>query len=334
MGSVKLAFSLSVAVENLCMSETSPVAKPIFAGSRRWWLRQLVFGLAAYDKVRARAAIVERPRRSLKQSIVHWPFEAYGNHWTVEQTCLVAKQLGFESVELVPHNEMETVRRHGLKCAIVQLELDPPFVRGWNNPENWPMLIEVTRRAIEKAVAYGSPNVICFTGYKTKDPGDPNSGIIDPDQGLKNCVNGLKKILPFAERQNVNLCLEVLNTRDTSHPMKGHPGYQGDHVDYCMEIIRQIGSPRMKLLFDVYHVQIMDGDLIRRIYQLGEAIGHVHIAGVPGRNEPDERQEVNYPAIMDALEAIGYQGYVGHEYIPTADPITALKKSLELCVYK
>jgi hydroxypyruvate isomerase len=113
--------------------------------------------------------------------------------------------------------------------------------------------------------------------------------------------------------------------------MKGHPGYQGDHIDYCMEIIKQVGSPRLKLLFDIYHVQIMDGDVITRIRQCGEHIGHIHTAGNPGRCELDDNQEINYKPIMKALKAIGYQGYVGQEFIPTRDPLQGLKEAVALC---
>ena len=124
---------------------------------------------------------------------------------------------------------------------------------------------------------------------------------------------------------------EGRNTRDASHPMKGHPGYQGDHVDYCIDICKRVGSPRMKLLFDVYHVQIQDGDVIRRLHQNKEFIGHVHVAGNPGRGELDNKQEINFPPIMQALLDIGYKGYVGQEFIPTRDPFQGLHEAVTLC---
>ena len=129
----------------------------------------------------------------------------------------------------------------------------------------------------------------------------------------------------------MTLALEMLNTREGTHPMKGHPGYQGDHVDYVMDIINQVGSPRLKLLFDIYHVQIMDGDVIRRIRALGDAIAHVHTAGNPGRGELDDRQEIQYPPIMRALLETGYKGYVGQEFIPTGDPMKGLRQAVALC---
>ena len=138
-------------------------------------------------------------------------------------------------------------------------------------------------------------------------------------------------MIGHAEKKGVNICLEMLNTRDDSDPMKGHPGYQGDHTDYCIEIIRAVGSPRMKLLFDIYHVQVMDGDVIRRLKQYKEHIGHIHTAGNPGRCELDEDQEVNYAAVMRALLDIGYAGYVGQEFIPTRNPFAGLKQAYEVC---
>ena len=148
---------------------------------------------------------------------------------------------------------------------------------------------------------------------------------------MKNCVEGYKRIVGHAEKKKVTLCLEMLNSRVSSHPMKGHPGYQGDHTDYCVELINQVGSPRLKLLFDVYHVQIMDGDVIARIRQHKDVIGHVHTAGVPGRCELDDTQEINYRPIMKALADVGYKGYVGQEFIPTRDALEGLRQAVAVC---
>ena len=144
-------------------------------------------------------------------------------------------------------------------------------------------------------------------------------------------MSGLKRIATHAERKGVTICLEHLNTRDDTHPMKGHPGYQGDDVDYVADIIRRVDSPRVKMLFDCYHVQIMNGDVIRRIGQCRDVIGHVHTAGNPGRGELDEQQELNYPPIMRKLLEIGYAGWVGQEFIPTRDPLAGLKQAVALC---
>ncbi|WP_166822792.1 hydroxypyruvate isomerase family protein [Thalassoroseus pseudoceratinae] len=257
----------------------------------------------------------------IKQSVVQWCFS---EHWDMEKTAQVAKQLGCQSVELVAPEHWPMLKKYGLTCAIASVDMspDPPFVKGFNNPEHYPKLLKATRDAIEAAAAHGVPNVICFTGMAED---------ISREQGLKNCVSGLKKVIGLAEKKGITLCLEMLNTRDDSHPMKGHPGYQGDDIDYCADICRGVGSERMKLLFDIYHVQIMNGDVIRRIEQLKNLIGHVHTAGNPGRKELDETQEIYYPPIMQKLIDIGYEGYVGQEFIPTGDPLAGLKQAVELC---
>jgi hydroxypyruvate isomerase len=280
---------------------------------------------------RRRAPAVVKGR--IKQSVVHWCFEMFGEKWNIEKTCQVAKELGCQSVELVAAEHYPVLVRHGLTCAICQINMnpDPPFLKGFNNPDHWPKLMQATREAIDAAAAYKFPNVICFTGYAAKNPNDPNSPKIAPDEGARNCVEGLKKIVGYAEQKGVTLCMEILNSRDTSDPMKGHPGYQGDHTDYCIDIIKRVGSPRLKLLFDVYHVQIMDGDIIRRLRDYREYIGHVHTAGNPGRCELDHKQEINYVAVMNALVEIGYTGYVGQEFIPTRDPYQGLWEAVRLC---
>ena len=269
----------------------------------------------------------------IKHSIVHWPFEIAGDKWNIEKMAQVAKDLGCLSVELVMPENWPTLKRYGLTCAIAQINMnpDPPFLCGFNNPDHWPRVTKATTDAIDAAAAFGVPNVICFTGYAGKDPHNPKSPLISPEKGAKNCVEGLKKMVRYAEKKNITLCMEMLNSRVTDHPMKGHPGYQGDHADYCFDICRKISSPRMKLLFDIYHVQIMDGDVITRIRKNKEFIGHVHTAGNPGRCELDKDQEINFPAIMKALVEIGYEGYVGHEFIPTRDPLAGLREAITLC---
>ncbi|WP_339728161.1 TIM barrel protein [uncultured Gimesia sp.] len=253
---------------------------------------------------------------NINQSVVHWCFKKY---WDLEKTAQIASQLGIKSVELTPSENWATLKKYGLTCAISSSH---GFKVGFNNPENWNQCIEILRKRIDECEAGGVKNVITFTGMR--------DGISD-EEGAKNCVAGFKKIIGYAEKKKVNLCLEMLNSRDDSHPMKGHPGYQGDHTEYCIDIIKQVGSDRMKLLFDIYHVQIMDGDVIRRLREHKDYIGHVHTAGNPGRGELDEKQEINYPAIMLALQEIGYQGYVGQEFIPTRDPYQGLKQAVELC---
>jgi len=273
----------------------------------------------------------------INQSIVQWCFADY---WNMEEICKIAVKLGCKSIELVGPEHWPTLKKYGLECAISPSHL---FVQGMNNPRYQPACIEMLKKSIDDCADAGFKTVITFTGFAQEsgewaDGGIPdldklpkNRRVIEPDEGIKNCVAGIKKVVGYAEKKKVNLSLEILNTRATDHPMKGHPGYQGDHVDYCMEIINGVGSPRFGLLFDIYHVQIMDGDIIRRIKQCGEAINHVHTAGNPGRNELDEDQEINYAPCMKALLDIGYKGFVGQEFIPTRDPLKGLTEAVKLC---
>ena len=221
----------------------------------------------------------------------------------------------------VGRNHYPKLRQLGMKLAMVGAH---GFKKGPFSRDNHVFCVEKLREAIDAAVECECPNVITFTGMREE-------GITD-EQGAQNCVDCWKQVIGYAEQKKINLCLEILNTRDDTHPMKGHPGYFGDDVDFCIELIKRVGSPRMKLLFDVYHVQVMNGDVIRRIGQYKEFIGHYHIAGVPGRGEPDETQEINYPAVLRAILATGYTGYVSQEFIPTwPDKLAALRYAVRLC---
>jgi hydroxypyruvate isomerase len=307
---------------------TRPVDQPV-RSTRRGMLKHTagaaVLGmtalggkLPAQDSKRAERAV---KNGRIKQSIVYWCFEQY---WDMEQAAKVATQLGCESIELMAPKHFPVLKEHGLKCAIgtVDMSPDPPFVKGFNNPKYREKVLQATREAIDVCADFGTKNVICFTGMR--------EGIPD-DVGAQNCVDGFKQIVGHAEKKGITLCLEMLNSRVSSHPMKGHPGYQGDHTDYCIDIIKRVGSPSLKLLFDIYHVQIMDGDIISRIKQHHDLIAHVHTAGNPGRGELDLKQEISYRPIMEALVDVGYRGHVGQEFIPTRDPLEGLREAVSLC---
>lgn len=260
-------------------------------------------------------------KRRIKQSLVYWCYEPY---FPMPKMIEVARELGCASIELCDPKYFPMIKQAGLTCAIGSIDMspDPPFVRGFNNPKYRERVLKATRDAIDACSEHGFNRVICFTGMAEDVPAD---------LGASHCVEGFKQIVGYAEKKKVTLCLEMLNTRDASHPMKGHPGYQGNHTDYCVDIINRVGSPSLKLLFDIYHVQIMDGDVIRRIRALKDTIGHVHTAGNPGRGELDDAQEIAYKPIMEALIEIGYQGYVGQEFIPTRDPLAGLRQAVALC---
>ena len=293
-----------------------------------------IVSLASTSAASAQDSPVAAGPFPLKQSIAHWCFARSTWKWSLERTCEEARKLGCESVELITPDNMPTVAAHSLTCAMVSLEM-PPGVRGfeagWNNPQHWEMLQQTTTRSLEAAARMGAPNVIAFVGMRAKDLKNAAAGEFGMEEGADNCVEGLKRVASLAEKTGVTICLEMLNSRDGTAPMLGHPGYQGDHVDYCIRILERIGSPRIKLLFDVYHVQIMDGDVIHRIRQYAPWIGHIHTAGVPGRGELDDTQEVHYRGIAATLLEVGYKGFVGHEFMPTRDPVGGLKEAISVC---
>lgn len=251
----------------------------------------------------------------IRQSLVQW---CYSKYFEPERMAQVAKGLGCRSVELIDPQHWDMLKSHGLTCAIAGSH---GWAKGMNNPKYQPECLDILRKRIGECADAGVPSVITFTGLAEGIP---------PDVGMDNCVKGFKQVIGLAEQKGVNVCIEMLNSR-VHEWMKGHPDYQGDHTEYCIELIKRVGSERMKLLFDIYHVQIMDGDIIRRIHQHKDYIGHVHTAGNPGRGELDDKQEISYPPIMQALIDIGYKGYVGQEFIPTRDPVAGLHEAVALC---
>lgn len=253
----------------------------------------------------------------IRQSIMGWTF----NPMPTPELAKHCKAIGLVAMEGVGKEHYPVIKELGLEVALCGSH---GFAKGPVNPANHAACEKALRDGIDLAVSVGCTRVITFTGMREKG--------IDDEQSAKNCVDLWKKVIGHAEKNKVELCLEHLNSRDNTHPMKGHPGYFGDHVDFCVELIKRVGSPNMKLLFDIYHVAIMDGDVIRRIRQHKDVISHVHTAGVPGRAELDENQEVNYPAVMRALLEIGYTGYVAQEFIPTwPDKVAALRHAARVC---
>ena len=304
--------------------------------SRRELLQSAVAAGAAAACVNVESQILhaeDQPLKGhIKHSVVFWCFNIAGEKWEIDKACSVAKGLGCKSVEICGPETWPTLKKYGLTCAIAPNGMPgAPFMKGLNNPRYRDEVIATTSKTIDACSAAGVPSVIAFTGYKWNDAEDPKSGEISLEAGAAHCVAALKELALVAEKKNVTICVEHLNTRDDSHPMKGHPGYQGDDIDYVANIVRKVGSPRVKVLFDIYHVQIMNGDVIRRIEECKDVIGHIHTAGNPGRGELDDRQEINYPPIMRKLLAIGYEGYVGHEFIPTRDPLAGLRQAVQLC---
>ena len=232
-----------------------------------------------------------------------------------------ARSIGLAGIEGIDRKHYAEVKALGLEISLVGSH---GFAQGPCNPKFRDEVVSKLEDAIEVASQLGSKKVITFTGMRFEG--------MDRGRAADQCVEVWKKVLPLAERKGITLVLEHLNSRDSSHPMKGHPGYFGDDVDFCVELIKRVGSPNFRLLFDIYHVSIMNGDVIRRIRDLREFIGHVHTAGNPGRRELDQHQEIYYPAVVRALVDAGYHDFVAHEFIPTwEDPILALRHAAMVC---
>ncbi len=250
----------------------------------------------------------------IRQSVVPWCFRPM----PVPELINHAAKLGLESVELVDPKLWPTIKAAGMTVAISGSH---GFAKGFAHVEEHDECVKVLRDRIDQSADFGCPSVITFSGFRRG---------LTTDDATRNMIAGLKKIVGYAEQKGVTLCLEMLNSR-VAVEMKGHPDYFCDDIDHSVEICKQIGSPRLKVLFDIYHVQIMQGDVIVRLQQHKDWIGHYHTAGVPGRNEIDEQQELNYAPIMRAIAATGYRGFVGQEFIPTREPVGALAQAVKIC---
>src|SRR5262249_37559673 len=221
----------------------------------------------------------------------------------LDQLAAAAKKMGYRSIELLGPKEFATVKEQGLTCAMIRCA---SIADGLNRPENHDRIEKELREHIEFAAAEQIPNVICMSGNRKGMP---------DEEGLENCARGLKRVLGFAEEKQVTICMEGLNSK------VDHKDYMYDKTPWGVALCKKLGSPRFKLLYDIYHMQIMEGDVIATIRKYKEYIGHYHTGGVPGRNEIDETQELNYPTIVKAILATGYTGYLGQEFIPKRDPL-------------
>jgi hydroxypyruvate isomerase len=251
----------------------------------------------------------ERSGGRLNQSVCRWCF---GNQ-SLEELCLWAKDLGLVGIDLLTPADFPTIQKHGLACTMVSSH---PLTDGLCDPKYHRASIEQIAAAVEATAAAGFKNVICFSG---------NARGIDRQTGIKNCVTALREVVPLAEKKQVVLCMELLNSR------VDHPDYMCDRSEWGIELCKQVGSDHFKLLYDIYHMQIMEGDLIRSIQNNHQYFGHYHTAGNPGRHELDERQEMYYPPIARAIADTGFQGFFAHEFIPTGDPRGGLAAAVAQC---
>ncbi|MEM1057615.1 MAG: TIM barrel protein [Verrucomicrobiota bacterium] len=245
------------------------------------------------------------------QSFSFWCFtgKGVGDRELLE----LARGLGYAAVELIDESLWPLARDAGL--AIASVGGHDGIAHGMNRPENAARIEREVRANLEKAVEWGIPNLICFSG---------NREGLDDATGLANCAEQLARLAPHAEAAGVTLILEVLNSK------VDHADYMADKIGWGAELVERVGSPRVKLLCDLYHTQIMEGDLIRTIGKHHPHIAHYHTAGNPGRGPLDQRQEINYPAVLRAIQATGYRGYIGHELLPPGDPVAALRDAFAL----
>jgi len=258
----------------------------------------------------ARSATPTSSASRLKQSVSRW---CYGRIH-LDDLCEAAKAIGYRSVELLDEADWQVPKKHGLECAMANGFGTIPV--GFNRPDHHDKLVADAEVMIPKAAAAGVPNIVVFSGNR--------AGLSD-GEGIANCIAGLKRVTPTAERHGVTLCLEMLNSK------VDHKDYQADHTAWAVQVVQGVGSPRLKLLYDIYHMQVMEGDVIATIRANAQHIAHFHTGGVPGRAEIDDTQELNYRRVMQAIADLGFTGFVAQEFVPKRDPLTSLKQAFEIC---
>lgn len=247
----------------------------------------------------------------IKQSVARWCYKSF----SVEQLCQAASDIGLHGIDLLTADEWAIARSHNLTCAIGYTDARS-ITDGINDKANHEFIVKSFERTLPLAARAGVPNLITFFGNRKN---------IDSRAGFDNCVTALKRIKPLAESENVTVCIELLNSKID------HKDYQGDSTKFGVEVIKAVASPRVKLLYDIYHLQIMEGDVIRTIRDNHQHIAHYHTGGVPGRHEIDATQELNYPAIMQAIHLTGFTGFVAHEFLPQRSPVASLREAAVLC---
>lgn len=249
---------------------------------------------------------------NINHAVCRWTY----SFLTLEELCKVAKNIGIKAIDLVGPKEWDVLKTHGLDSSMCNgAEIN--LVDGFAEPKFHEKLIQNYTEMIPMVAKAGYKNLICFSG---------NRRGMDDETGLKNCTEGLKKLMPLAEKNGVTLVMELLNSKIN------HKDYFADKTPWGVELCKRVGSENFKLLYDIYHMQIDEGDVIRTIQTSHPYIAHYHTAGVPGRNEIEEEQELNYPAIMKAILATGFKGYVAQEFIPKKeDKIASLAKAVQIC---
>ncbi len=249
---------------------------------------------------------------NVRHSVCKWCYPTV----SVDELGRAAREMGIESIELLGPEDWPTLARHDLICAMAGLPGRAGIAEGWNRPENHAWLTPLYLDYLPKVANAGYPNAIVMSG---------NRNGLDDEMGLEHCVNGLRTIIPEAERLKVTVCMELLNSK------VDHKDYQCDRTEWGVELVRRVGSDHFRLLYDIYHMQIMEGDIIRTIRESHPYFAHYHTGGNPGRNEIDDTQEISYPAVMRAIVATGYKGFVAQEFIPTRAPLSSLGQAVLIC---
>lgn len=247
----------------------------------------------------------------IRQSVSRWCYEKI----PLEELCEKGAAMGLKAIDLLNEDEWDVPRRYGLACSM-GYGGGGEIRSGMNRAENHAKIEGAFRKSIPKAAKLGVANVITFSG---------NRGGMTDEEGMKNTIAGLNRVKKIAEDHGVAICMELLNSK------VDHKDYMCDHTAWGIRVMEAVDSPRVKLLYDIYHMQIMEGDLIRTITENIQWLGHFHTGGVPGRHELDETQEVNWAGVMRAIAATKFTGYVAHEFIPTRDPLRSLEEAVELC---
>jgi len=287
--------------------------------SRRAVLGNLAGGGAAVlaaAGLRGEARAAEAPASPLKGRIHHSVCRWCYGKLSLEELCQAAQQIGIASIDLLGPEEWPVVKKYGLTCAMGG-GAGMGIGKGFNRPELHDQLVAGFEKLIPLAAEAGIPSVICMSG---------NREGLDDQQGIENCAKGVKRLMKLAEEKKVNVVMELLNSKVDHHD------YQCDHTAWGVEVCKRVGSERFKLLYDIYHMQIMEGDLIATIRKNIQYIAHFHTGGVPGRHEIDDTQEIYYPAVMRAIAESGFQGFVAQEFIPAGpDPIASLRRCVQIC---
>lgn len=278
---------------------------------RRTALKTVTLAAAAVSLPRGvRAADRGAARKGrIRHSVCKW---CYGKV-ALEDLAVFCAANGISSIELVGPGDWPVLKKHGLICAMTPTHR---IESGLNRKENRAACLKAIREAIEATAAAGFPNVICFSG---------NRGGMGDEEAWSNCAEALRQVTPLAEDKGVTICMELLNSK------RSHKDYHCDRTPWGVELCKRVDSPRFKLLYDIFHMQIMEGDVIDTIRENMAHIGHIHTAGVPGRNEIDETQELYYPPIMKAIADLKFAGYVAQEFVPKRDPLTSLRQAVDLC---